>query len=140
MNPAFLLDSSILSEPIKPSPDSTVLNHLRQHSRELATCTVVWHELCFGAERLPPGRRRDSIRRYLAEVVAADLLILPYDLEAAAWHARERARLEEQGHNPAFADGQIAAIAAVNKLTLVTRNLRDFEHFQGLRVTNWFPG
>ena len=36
MNPAFLLDTNILSEPVKPSPDATLLDHLRRHSRELA--------------------------------------------------------------------------------------------------------
>ena len=138
MNPAFLLDTNILSEPVKPSPDATLLDHLRRHSRELATCTVVWHELSFGAGRLPPGHRRDTLERYLAGVIATNLLILPYDQEAATWHARERARLMGKGLTPAFVDGQIAAIAAVNDLTLVTRNLRDYQGFQGLRLTNWF--
>ena len=139
MNPIFLLDTNILSEPLKPSPNATVLDYLHRHSREIATATVVWHELGFGAERLPPGRRRDTVKRYLHEVAAAHLLILPHDQEAATWHARERAWLVAAGQTPAFADGQIAAIAAVNSLTLVTRNLRDFQPFRGFRVTNWFP-
>jgi len=36
-----------------------------------------------------------------------------------------------------FMDGQIAAVAAVNNLTLVTRNVRDYVCFQGLRLVNW---
>jgi tRNA(fMet)-specific endonuclease VapC len=65
-------------------------------------------------------------------------VILPYDASAAAWHARERARLTRRGKRPAFVDGQIAAIAAVNDLVLVTRNLRDFSGFSGLEIESWF--
>jgi len=139
MNPVFLLDTDVLAELLRPAPDAAVLEQLRSHSRELATCTVVWHELGFAAQRLPAGRRRNTVRRYLAEVVAADLLILPYDQEAAAWHARERARLAAQGTTPGLVDGQVAAIAAVNRLVLVTRQPGNFQGFRGLRVTNWFP-
>jgi tRNA(fMet)-specific endonuclease VapC len=35
-------------------------------------------------------------------------------------------------------DGQIAAIAATNDVTLVTRNAGDFDDFTNLRVENWF--
>jgi len=42
------------------------------------------------------------------------------------------------GYNAPYADGQIAAIAAVNGLTLVTRNVADFQRFSGLRLDNGF--
>ena len=63
--------------------------------------------------------------------------MLDYDREAADWHARERARLSAAGRTPPFVDGQIAAIAYVNDLILVTANVSDFENFRGLRVQNW---
>jgi tRNA(fMet)-specific endonuclease VapC len=63
--------------------------------------------------------------------------VLPYDEHAASWHARERARLTKRGKPPSFVDGQIAAVAAVNGLTLVTRNVRDFVAF-AVRVESWF--
>jgi tRNA(fMet)-specific endonuclease VapC len=44
----------------------------------------------------------------------------------------------QAGQTPAYCDGQIAAIAAVNNLTLVTRNINDFQHFQDLKLENWF--
>jgi tRNA(fMet)-specific endonuclease VapC len=86
---------------------------------------------------LPPSEKRRAIDAYLEEVVRRALPILPYDEEAAAWHARERARLERRGRLPAAADGQIAAIAHVNELILVTANVRDFRRFSGLRVEDW---
>lgn len=64
--------------------------------------------------------------------------VLPDDRQAALWHGEQRARLESKGVRPAFADGQIAAIAATQELVLVTRNTRDFAAFEGLQVVNWF--
>ena len=66
------------------------------------------------------------------------LIILPYDQLAADWYAKERARLHLQGKTCAYADGEIAAIAVSNKLTLVTRNIQDFQNFQNLSLQNWF--
>jgi tRNA(fMet)-specific endonuclease VapC len=65
------------------------------------------------------------------------MIILPYDERAAEWHAKERARLSSLGQTPAFVDGQIAGIAKVNGLVLVTRNTIDFKKFSGLKVENW---
>jgi tRNA(fMet)-specific endonuclease VapC len=45
-----------------------------------------------------------------------------------------------EGRTPASVDGQIAAIAAVNGLTLVTQNVTDFAAFEGLDVEDWFAG
>ena len=64
--------------------------------------------------------------------------ILPYEESAAQWHARERARLESIGRTAGFADGQIASIAVTTNLILVTRNLKDFDGFEGLHLENWF--
>ena len=42
------------------------------------------------------------------------------------------------GKSPAFIDGQIAAIAAVNNLIIVTNNVSDFANFANLQLENWF--
>ena len=134
----FLLDTNIVSEPLRPLPDRRVLQLLSRHADRLAISSVVWHELTYGAARLPPSAARTLIERYLREVVAPSMEVLPYDAAAAAWHAAERARLSRAGTPPSFADGQIAATALVNGCTLVTRNVRDFTRFRELAVRNWF--
>ena len=137
MSLQFLLDTNVLAELLRPEPRESVLKNFRQHHAEIGIAAVVWHEMLYGCYRLHPSRKRTAIEAFLFEVVAPTLPILPYDEHAARWHAAERVRLTQAGKTPAFADGQIAAIAAVNDLTLVTFNLRDFDEFRGLRVTGW---
>ena len=79
MSIRYLLDTNVLSEPIKSHPDSHTISSLSEHDGELATCSVVWHELSFGAARLPASKKRRAIEAYLEEVVRSTLPILPYD-------------------------------------------------------------
>jgi tRNA(fMet)-specific endonuclease VapC len=133
----FLLDTNVLSEPSRPAPNPRILRRLEEHQGEIGIAALTWHELLFGCERLPSSRRKEQIEGYLFSVVRPSFPILSYDEEAAAWHATERARLEAKGQSPPFIDGQIAAIAKVNKLVLITGNLRDFAAFDELRVEDW---
>jgi tRNA(fMet)-specific endonuclease VapC len=98
---------------------------------------VVWNELTYGCERLEPGKRKIELEAYLRDVVLKSFPILPYDQEAATWHAFERARQERAGHPGPYVDGQIAAIAHVHDLILVTANVKDFARFKGLTVEDW---
>ena len=133
----YLLDTNTVSEPLRPRPAASVMRRLREHSGEAAIPAPVWHELRFGCARLPPSPRREAIERYIETVVLVSFPVLDYNRDAADWHARERARLSAIGRTPPFVDGQIAAIAYVNDLILITSNIGDFENFEGLRVQSW---
>jgi tRNA(fMet)-specific endonuclease VapC len=146
----YLLDTNVVSEPVKPEPSEAVLSRLREQSGEGALPPIAWHELVYGARRMDEGRRRDYLLEYLREVVRPWVPILPYGAAAARWHGRARARLEAEGRPTSFADGQIAAIAATEDLTVVTENTSGFEPFAdlpeiagtgaGIRLENWFEG
>jgi tRNA(fMet)-specific endonuclease VapC len=133
----FLLDTNVLSEPRRPRPDPAVVERLLALADAVAMPAPVWHELLFGVWRLPASPRKNALAAYLREVLEPSIPILAYDQAAAEWHARERGRLEAQGKATPFIDGQIAAIAAVNDLVLVTANTRDFRLFRGLRLEDW---
>ena len=137
MTVRFLLDTNIVSEPLRPKPRGKVVAMLNRHEGECAIASVVWHELEFGCERLPESHRRTAIRGYLDGVVSACFPILDYDRAAAEWHAAERARLVASGRTPSFVDGQIAAIARTNRLILVSANKADFAGYEGLKVRTW---
>ncbi len=137
MSARYLLDTNVLSEPLRPAPHAKVVGRLRRYQDELATASIVWHELWFGCQRLPDSAKRQAVEDYLTHVIAPSLPILPYDERAAEWHAVERARLTRAGKTPAFADGQIAAIARTNDLILVTFNRADYADFQDLTFEDW---
>jgi len=133
----YLIDTNTLSEPTRHIPNAKVLEKLNVHKSEISVASVVVHELLYGCWRLPESRRRETFWNYIHESVL-NLPILDYDLKAAQWHARERARLSKIGKTPAFADGQIASITYCNNLVLVTNNVSDFQEFDSLRIENWF--
>ena len=134
----YLLDSNIVSEPARVRPNVGVLSQLQRYRYDVCIAAPVLHELRYGLSRMPAGVRKRELADYLASLLGTPLAVLPYDQKAALWHADERARLEALGRTPAHVDGQIAAVAATNNLTLATRNTRDFVDFAELRVENWF--
>ena len=137
MSLRYLLDTNVISEPLRPRPDVQVLAHLQRHEGQISIASIVWHELLFGCYRLPPSARRTAIEDYLFQVIAPTIPVLGYDEHAAAWHAAERARLASRGRTPSSADGQIAAVAQSNQLVLVTFNTGDYADFAGLTVEDW---
>ncbi|HMT20618.1 MAG TPA: type II toxin-antitoxin system VapC family toxin [Promineifilum sp.] len=140
MSLAWLLDTNAVSEPLRPVPNVHLLRRIEENEGQIAIAAIVWHELLYGCRRLPKSKRRDAIEQYLFDVVRPTTPILPYDAQASQWHAAERVRLVQAGRPPSFADGQIAAIAAIHGLTLVTANLSDFASFRDLKVINWLDG
>ena len=134
----YLLDTNVLSEPSRRRPDPDVESRLDAHAHEVVhggsdlsmSCSTDWPE-CRTA------RASRSWPRYLQWVLRLE--ILPYDRDAARWHAVERARLTGRGRTPPFVDGQIAAIAATNGVTLVTRNTGATSTASPIwSVENWF--
>ena len=138
MKALYLLDTNIVSEPLKPIPNSQVLERIKRHDGMMAIPSVVWHELLFGVDRLPPGARQRRMRAYMLEVVAPSLPVVSYDDHAAWVHASFRAVLEADGKVQGFADGIIAATALANNLILVTRDTDDYKHVPNLYLENWF--
>lgn len=132
----YLLDTNVVLEPISKVPAISVIRKLASVSEQCAIAAPVWHELQFGCNRMPEGKRRAALEDYLADVVRT-FKFLTYDDRAAEMHAMERARLEQMGTKVPFLDGQIAAIAQANELILVTDNERDFAPFTALVVENW---
>ena len=74
-----------------------ILNRLEKHQGEIATSSVTWHEILYGAGIAKSARKRDLIEKYLREVVGPTIPVLPYDTRAAEAHAAERARLSPKG-------------------------------------------
>lgn len=129
MDSVYLLDTNILSEPLKKSPDPDVLEFLEKNETIIATCGLVIHELKFGMEILEESKKKKLIETFIKSILET-LPIYEYNTAASIWHAKEKARLTKSGNTPTFTDGQIASIAHINNLKLVTKNAKDFKPFK----------
>ena len=125
----IILDTNVISEPLKPLPEPAVLDWLdRQSPQTLYLTTVNLAELLAGIEVLPQGRRRAELQHVLTTQVIPlfEGRILSFDEKAAEAFARIHASAQAFGNPISFADGAIAAIASAQGFILATRNVRDF--------------
>ena len=126
----IVLDTNVVSEPLKPKPDAAVLNWLdAQEPQTLYITTINLAELLAGIELMPAGRKRTALKSALGNHIMPlfEGRILQFDAKAAAVFAQINARVQSLGATISFADCAIAAIAQVNNFSVATRNLRDFK-------------
>lgn len=138
----IVLDTNVLSEPMKPTPEAAVLSWLdAQDQTELVTTSTVISELAYGVSRLPEGRRRDQIAERLDRVATSDFLqgILDFDLPAAMEYGALVAAVERNGRPISVADVQIAAVCRVHHAVLATRKVRHFARL-GIGLVNPWTG
>ena len=125
----IVLDTNVLSEPLKPSPSQAVLAWLDAQAPEsLFLSTVCLAELLAGVEALPAGKRRTALRQAVAEQVLPLFAgrVLPFDEPAAAAFAQALVGARKAGNPIGFPDCAIAAIAAANGCMVATRDGGDF--------------
>jgi predicted nucleic acid-binding protein len=123
---SMLVDTNVLSETVRARPNPGVLRWLAAHP-SFAISAVTLEELAFGIERLA-GKRRALLYEWFDRLRSEPSpLVVPVDAEVAIAGGRLRARRERKGRPVAQADMLIAASALIRGLTLVTRNVGDFE-------------
>ena len=136
----YLLDTNIVSETIKPIPQESVLAWIEAQSpAELYLAAQTMGELVRGARKAREKARRERFERWIEQDLAQqfDGRILPFDGAAAVVWGCLMGDGDRIGRTPAAADAQIAAIAIQHELILVTRNVRDFEHFDMQLLNPW---
>jgi hypothetical protein len=126
----FLLDTNVISETRKPRPHGAVLAWLRiVRPGDLRLSAITLLELQQGAERT---KRQDAATAQRLDLwidsLSATMAIVPADGDVC----RETARIMVSKSPELFQDAFIAATARVHHLTVVTRNIRDFSHFDVL--------
>lgn len=136
----IVLDTNVLSEPLRTEADSTVVTWI-QTQVEVTTTAVSVAELLTGVRRLPVGQRRDALLTAVEKVlVAFPTSVLPYDDAAARRYAEFYEARRAEGRPLSVEDGMIAAICSVRSLPLATCNTKDFVGL-GLRLVNpWTAG
>lgn len=134
----FLLDTNVVSEWTKPRPDAGVVAWLAEADEDRTFISVITiAELRHGIERLPAGARRQRLDSWLTEQVPQrfEERLLAVDAETANAWGDVMAQGQAAGRPPGTMDAFIAATVLRHDMTLVTRNVSDFEPL-GVRLVN----
>ena len=136
----IVLDTNVLSEPLRPSPSAKVLDWMRsQPNTVLFTTTITEAELLYGIAMLPRGKRRDLLESVVGRMFAVHLAgrVLPFDSAAARDYADIAAMQRRSGRPMSEPDARIAAIARSRGAELATRNVADFAGCELEVVNPW---
>jgi len=138
----IVLDSNVVSELVRPSPNRSVVEWVDEHdSSELVLTALTAAELRAGVALLPEGRRRDElgmrIESLLVETFAG--YVLAFDVGSSAYYAEVLAVRTRGGRPITTFDAQIAAVCRQYDSVLATRNTTDFTD-TGIQLVNpWDP-
>lgn len=135
---SFLLDTCVISEALTKQPNLKVLEFVDNLDPEdvyLSAITI--GELFKGIAKLPASRRRNELQTWFEDelLVRYEGKILSLDAGVLITWGRLMARLESDGHVMPVMDSLIAAIVLTYDMTLVTRNVSDFEN-SGVQIAN----
>ena len=136
----FLLDTNVLSEVRRPQPDAKVLAWLDQVDEDRVYLSVISiAEIARGIGLLENGKRKSELALWLEHdlPVRFDGRMLSVDMPAALTWGQLMADSKRAGFALSVMDGWIAAIALSKGLTLVTRNIKDFENFGIVLLNPW---
>ena len=135
----IVVDTNVLSEFMRPAPDTNVLRWMdRTRRTELWTTSIVIAELAAGVAALPQGRRRSLLGE------ALDLMlekfgdrVLRFGVGAAFEYGRIVALRAQLGRPIGTADAQIAAVSRRAGARIATRNTSDFDGLGVELVNPW---
>ncbi|MCL2422926.1 MAG: type II toxin-antitoxin system VapC family toxin [Micrococcales bacterium] len=125
----IVLDTNVVSEPLKAQPDPQVASWLDdQQIDTLYLTTITLAELRQGVAILPEGRRKQTLGDRLERETIALFAgrVLPFDEAASCAYAQVVLNARKAGRPIDAMDGLVAAICATHGHTLATRNVADF--------------
>jgi predicted nucleic acid-binding protein len=137
---SFLLDTNVVSEWVKPQPNPQVVAWLAEVDEDRVFLSVAsLAEIRRGVELMPSGKRRDLLVSWLTEDLPKRFEGRLLDIDgriAEAWGII-MARGQKAGRNISILDAFFAATAEVHQLTLVTRNVPDFQKLDIPLLNPW---
>jgi predicted nucleic acid-binding protein len=143
MSERYLLDTNVLSDWMRPQPDSAVLTWVGQQSPDrLYTSAITVAEIEAGLALMPTAQRQRALQAAAWAMFEQDFAdrLWAFDVSAAHVYAVVKAQRSRAGRPIGHADAQIAALALLHRARLVTRNVADFTGIDGLGVLNtWMP-
>jgi len=136
----YLLDTHVIAELRKPRPEPQVLAFVAAQPLEsLHISTVTLAEIRYGIERVPDAGRRAELSAWLTHKVRPmfEHRVLPVSEDVMlVWRLFVDAG-RKAGHTFSQPDLIIAATAAHHGLTVVTRDVSEFEHAKAPVLNPW---
>lgn len=134
----ILLDTNVVSEPLRPSPNARVSGWIDAQPLEtmyLSAMSVA--ELRAGIALMPPGKRRTALHEHMERRVLPMFAgrVLPFDMGCTHAYAELLARVRKAGSGIETADACVAAVALANGFAVATRDTNPFRA-AGLEVIN----
>ena len=126
----IVLDTNVLSEAVRPTPQQRVLDWLAaQQAATLYTTTISEAELLYGIASLPGGRRRSALAETMRRMLSEDFAgrVLTFDRPAAREFAVIASVRRSKGRPISAFGAQIASIARAQGAAVATRNVSDLE-------------
>lgn len=136
----IVLDTNVISEIFRPSPEAHVVDWLASLTGDVAITSITLAELLAGLRRLPDGRPEDKLTRRVEaalEPYRGSRSVLPFDDLAADRYADVLVARESVGAPISTADAQIAAICLAQGAICATRNVKDFAYTGVELVDPW---
>lgn len=124
-----LLDTCVVSELVKPAPDTKVVAWITEvPSERLFLSALTIGEIRKGLTKLAASKKKKRLSRWL-DTLLGDYRdrILSIDIPVAETWGLIQAEAEQRGMPMATIDGLIAATAFTHHLNLITRNVDDFQ-------------
>lgn len=138
----FLLDTNCISEAVRVRPDPNVENWVRAAEQELLYLSVLTlGEIRKGLAGLAQGKRRTRLETWLEVELQFRFSgrILPIDVGVADRWGLLEADAKRKGKPLSTIDGLLAATAVHHNLTIVTRNVGDFNGLSVPVLNPWEP-
>lgn len=134
----ILLDTNVLSELMRRSPNEKVVGVINKQPVESSYISAITHaEILQGIALLAEGKRKQNLAKMADEIFLLFVdKILAFDQHSAPFYADIIQQRQQKGRPIDFPDAQIAAIALQHNLQLITRNVKDFAEIEGLLLIN----
>lgn len=137
---SYILDTNVIAELVTIQPDPRVIQWIENIDTDTVYLSVITiGELKKGIAKMPDSQRKSALEDWLKD----DLLVrfqdhlLPIDTAVMLTWGLLIARMETIGKPMPAIDSLLAATASQGEYTLVTRNVRDFEHTGILLLNPW---
>ena len=127
---SYLLDTCIISELVRPSPDNSVLRWIDSRNEfDLYLSVLTLGEIQKGIAKLSSGKKKSLLAAWLKDelVVRFEERIIPVNSGVAMMWGTMLGKAEKNGQPLSAIDALIAATAKMYDLVVVTRNVRDME-------------